>query len=89
MANDNGMPENLAVFRVIHREWNGRHVYTSPDVQGLYCVDPDNEQVLSVVAPMLKMLIKLSCNQDCEVIRFERMDSGQYLIWRLKPNDPF
>jgi hypothetical protein len=27
MANDNGVPENIAVFRVIHREWNGRHVY--------------------------------------------------------------
>jgi hypothetical protein len=89
MANDNGVPENTALFRVIHRERSGRHIYTSPDVQGLYCVDHDNEVALSAVAPTLQTLIKLSCNQDCEVIRFEKMDSDQYLMWRLKPNGPF
>jgi hypothetical protein len=80
MANDNGVPENIAVFRVIHRKWNGCHAYTSPNVQGLYCVDLNNEQAMSAVALTLKMLIKLSCNQDCEVIRFEKMDSEQYLM---------
>jgi hypothetical protein len=53
-------------------------------------IDPlAQELALSAVAPALKMLIKLNSNQDCEVIRFEKMDGEQYLIWRLKPNDPF
>lgn len=57
----------LGTVKVEYSSREGYHIFTSPDLRGLYVANTDPEKAYNEVAPAIQLLLRLNEEIECEV----------------------